>query len=72
MADLSMMAQAGVRDEIDETFREHERVVDPKYLDQIREQAKEFPTKLLSRKAALAECAIETSKMATIVLGLFR
>jgi hypothetical protein len=60
--DLSMMAEAGVLDVIDETCREYERVIDPKYLDQIRGQAKEFFTKTLSRKAALAECAIRNFK----------
>jgi hypothetical protein len=60
--DLSMMADAGILDSIDETCREYERVVDPKYLEQIRTQAKEFSTKLLSRKASLAECAIRRFK----------
>ena len=46
-----MMAEAGVLDQIDETFREYERVVDPKYLDEIRAAAKQFSTKLLSRQA---------------------
>jgi len=40
----------------------NERVVDAKYLDEIRPQAKEFSTKRLSRKAALAECAIRNFK----------
>ena len=53
--DLSMMADAGVLDEIDETFREYERVLDPNYLDQIRTEAKQFSTKRLSRQARLAE-----------------
>jgi hypothetical protein len=60
--DLSMMAEAGDVDPTDETFREYERVVDPKYLDEIREQAKQFSTKLLSRSARLAECAIRSFK----------
>jgi hypothetical protein len=60
--DLSMMAEAGSLDPTDETFREYERVVDPKYLDEIREQAKQFSTKLLSRMARLAECAIRNFK----------
>jgi hypothetical protein len=34
--DLSMMSEAGALDAVDETFREYERVVDPKYLEQIR------------------------------------
>ncbi|PYV98988.1 MAG: hypothetical protein DMG86_15135 [Acidobacteria bacterium] len=35
--DLSMMAEAGALDPLDETFREYERVVDPKYLEEIRD-----------------------------------
>ena len=38
--DLSMMAEAGALDPLDETFREYERVVDPKYLEEIRAEAK--------------------------------
>jgi hypothetical protein len=57
-----MMAGAGALDPVDETFREYERVVDPKYLGAIRVQAKQFSTKLLSRKARLAECAIRSFK----------
>lgn len=60
--ELSMMPEAGAIEPIDETFREYERVVDPKYLDQVRLEAKQFPTKLLSRKAKLAECAIRNFK----------
>jgi len=56
------MAEAGVLDTMDETFREYERVEDAKYLEEIRAQAKEFSTKRLSRKAALAECAIRSFK----------
>jgi hypothetical protein len=62
-ADLSMLAEAGaLLDPVDETCREYERVVDPKYLDQIRTEAKQFSTKLLSRRARLAECAIRSFK----------
>ena len=60
--DLSMMVGAGALDIINETHREYERVVDPKYLAEIRMGAKQFSTKLLSRKAALAECAIRDFK----------
>jgi len=60
--DLSMMAEAGALDPTHETFREYERVVDPKYLDEIRTPAKQFSTKLLSRKSAVAECAIRHFK----------
>lgn len=60
--DLSMMTEAGGLDPIDETFREYERVVDAKYLDEIRAQAKQFSTKLLSRKSVVAECAIRSFK----------
>ena len=58
--DLSMMA--GGTDPMDETFREYERDVDPKYLEQIRAEAKQFSTKLLSRRSRLAECAIRSFK----------
>jgi hypothetical protein len=57
-----MLADAGILDLADETFREYERVVDPKYLDQIRAEAKQFSTKLLSRKSSVAECAIRNFK----------
>ena len=57
-----MLAEAGAIDLIDETFREYERVVDPKYLEQIRTDAKQFSTKLLSRQARLAKCAIRNFK----------
>lgn len=60
--DLSMMAGAGALDSTDETCREYERIVDPKYLEQIRTEAKEFSTKLLSRKSLVAECAIRNFK----------
>jgi hypothetical protein len=60
--DLSMMAQAGALDPMDETFREYERIVDPNYLDEIRAAAKQFSTKLLSRKSSVAECAIRNFK----------
>jgi hypothetical protein len=60
--DLSMMTDAGTLDPTHETFREYERLVDAKYLDEIRAQAKQFPTKLLARKSAVAECAIRNFK----------
>lgn len=60
--DLSMMTEAGALDPLDETFREYERVVDPKYLEEVRAQAKQFSTKLLSRQSAVAECAIRSFK----------
>ena len=60
--DLSMMSEAGVLDSTNETFREYERIVDPKYLDEIRAAANQFSTKLLSRKASVAECAIRNFK----------
>jgi hypothetical protein len=60
--DLSMMADAGVLDPADETFREYERVVDAKYLEEIRAEAKQFSTKLLSRQSRVAECAIRNFK----------
>jgi hypothetical protein len=60
--DLSMMSEAGVLDPTNETFREYERIVDLKYLDETRATAKQFSTKLLSRKARVAECAIRSFK----------
>jgi len=60
--DLSMLAEAGALDPADKTFREYERVVDAKYLDQIRAQAKRFSTKLLSRWSGLAEDTIRRFK----------
>jgi hypothetical protein len=56
--DPSMMAAAGALDPADETCREYERVVDPKYLDQIRTEAKQFSTRSLSRQSGVAKCAI--------------
>jgi len=38
------------------------RVVDPKYLDETRAGAKQFSTKLLSRKSCVALCAIRNFK----------
>ena len=60
--DLSMMDEAAQLDPTHETFREYERIVDPKYLDEIRAQAKQFSTKLLSRRSALAEDTIRRFK----------
>jgi len=60
--DLSMMAEAGNLDPTHETFREYERVVDAKYLEEIRAEAKQFSTKLLSRRSRVAECAIRCFK----------
>ena len=58
----SMMAEAGSLDATHETFREYERVVDAKYLEEIRGEAKQFSTKLLSRRSRVAECAIRSFK----------
>jgi hypothetical protein len=60
--DLSMMAEAGALDATHETFREYERVVDAKYLEEIRAEAKQFSTNLLSRKSRVAKCAIRHFK----------
>lgn len=60
--DLSMMTEAGALDPMDETFREYERVVDAKYLEQIRAEAKQFSTKRLSRQAKLTEDTIRRFK----------
>src|SRR4029077_4579707 len=60
--DLSMMPEAGALDSADETCREYERVVDPKYLEEIRARAKEFSTKRLARRSRLGECTIRNFK----------
>ena len=60
--DLSMLAEAGDLDPADQTSREYERVVDPKYLDQIRTEAKGFSNKLLSRQSGVARSAIMNFK----------
>jgi hypothetical protein len=60
--DPSMLADAGALDRADETCREYERVVDPKYLDQIRTQAKELSNKRLSRQSGVARSAIMNFK----------
>jgi hypothetical protein len=60
--DPSMLAEAGDLDPAHETSREYERVVDPKYLDEIRAQAKEFSTKRLARQSRLTECTIRNFK----------
>ena len=57
-----MMAEAGALDPTHETFREYERVVDAKYLDEIRTETKQFSTKFLSRQSRVAECAIRNFK----------
>jgi len=53
-----MLPGAGGLDPADETCREFKRVVDEKYLDEIRTQAKQFSTRSLSRQSAIAKCAI--------------
>ena len=56
--DPSMMADAGALDPTDETCREYERVIDTRYLDQIRTEARQFSNKVLSRQSGVARCAI--------------
>ena len=60
--DPPMLAAAGALDPADETCREYERVVDAKYLDQIRTQAKQVSTRSLSRQSGVAKCAIISFK----------
>jgi hypothetical protein len=60
--DPSMLADAGALEPADETCREYERVVDPKYLDQVRAEAKQFSNKLLSRRSGVARSAIMNFK----------
>ena len=58
-----MMPEAGVLDPADDRCREYERVVDAKYLEQLRIlQAKHFSTKLLSRKSRVAKRSIRNFK----------
>ncbi len=57
-----MLAEAGDLDPADETSREYETVVDPKYRDQIRTEAKQFSNKLLSRQSGVARSAIMNFK----------
>jgi hypothetical protein len=57
-----MLAAAGALDPADETCRKYERVVDAKYLDQIRAEAKQFSDKLLSGQSGIARCAIMNFK----------
>jgi hypothetical protein len=56
------LADVGALDATHETFREYERVVDAKYLDEIRAEAEQFSTKLLSRRSRIAECAVRSFK----------
>jgi hypothetical protein len=56
--DLSMLPAAEALDPADETCREYKRVIDEKYLDEIRAQAVQFSTRSLSRQSAIAKCAI--------------
>ena len=60
--DPSMLADAGAIEPADETCREYERVVDAKYLDQIRTEAKQFSIRSLSRQSGVAKCAIRNFK----------
>ena len=60
--DLSVLPDAGAVDAVDETCREYNRVVDIKYLDEIRAQAKEFSNKRLSRQSGVARSAIMNFK----------
>jgi len=57
-----MMPEAGLLDPADGTCREYERVIDEKYLDQIRTQAKEFSNNRLSRQSGVARSAIMNFK----------
>src|SRR5215510_14145617 len=59
---VSMIPEAGLLDPADKTSREYERRVDPKYLDQIRTEAKQFSTKRLSHQSGVARSAIMNFK----------
>jgi hypothetical protein len=58
--DLSVMPGAGALDPADETSRDYERVIDPKYLDQIRTQAKEFSNKSLT---SIGSCEVRNHEL---------
>jgi hypothetical protein len=55
-----MLADAGALGPADETCREYERVVDAKYLDQIRTEAKQFSNKRLS---LVRGCQVRNTKL---------
>ncbi len=57
--DLSMLAEAGAIDPADATCREYERAVD---VEELRRQAIQFSTKLLSRQSKIAEDTIRRFK----------
>jgi hypothetical protein len=57
--DLSMLAEAGAIDPADATFREYERALD---VEELRRQAKQFSTKLLSRQSKIAEDTVRRFK----------
>jgi hypothetical protein len=71
--DLSMMADAGVLDPTHETFREYGRVVDKKYLDELRTQAKQFSTKrsLANPQLPSARSGISRMGKTSLDLGIF-
>ena len=50
---IPMMPEAGALDPADETCPEYARVVNAKYLDQIRTEAKQFSNKLLSPRSGV-------------------
>jgi hypothetical protein len=60
--DPAMLSDAGALDPTDEICREYERVVDARYLDQIRTEAKQFSNKLFARQSGVARCAIMNFK----------
>jgi hypothetical protein len=55
-----MMAEAGT---MDETFREYERIVDPKYLQQMRSRQRNFPQSSCPAGPDLLRTQSENSKM---------
>jgi hypothetical protein len=59
--DPSMLAAVGAVDPADETCREYERVVDAKYLDQIRMLAKQFSTK--KSLSPVRSCQVRNNKL---------
>jgi hypothetical protein len=64
------MAEAGALDPTHETFREYDRVVDPKHLQQIRAEAKEFPLSISLARPHLRSVQYEALRAGKIRSGL--
>ena len=64
--ELSMMAEAGALDPANETFREYERVVDAKYLEEIRAEQSSFRPSFSLASPALPSARSGTSRTGKI------